>query len=288
MSRIHDVLAAPATFASRAHRAYWSLLNAARGHKVVPFSARYWWTRERLVTEICEKTLAEPASWEELIRDRRFGHYDERVVEYSWALARIATDRVQGRLLDVGCVMNTSYCLRKLTAKFEDIHLLNLVSEPLALHGRISYHCEDIRASALAPSSFDAVTCISTIEHVGGDNGYNSSPNGTPELPPEKGGMAAWEPAFGTLLRLIKPRGLLLVTMPFGSGKWVNGFYEFGPADVSRLHIAAGEVGRQLRTRVFGKDALGWRYVSAGDAPLAEGFPQSASGSGAVLLVETT
>jgi hypothetical protein len=286
MSRVHDLLTAPARLATRAHFAWWQLLNAASGYKVAPFNARYWWTRARLVTEVCDQVLASPTAWETVIRQPRFRHYDERVVEYSWAMSRIAAVGCAERYLDVGCVLNTEYCLRKLTSQFKDIHFLNLVSEPLALHGRISYHCEDVRASNLRPGWFDVVTCLSTIEHVGGDNSYNRSPNGTAELA-HGSGRQAWKPAFQSLLGLVKSNGLLLVSMPFGEGNWRDGYYEFGPADVAEIHEMALVIARQVRTRVYGKDDGGWRYLSEGNAVPPANLPSTAAGSRAVLLVET-
>jgi hypothetical protein len=184
--------------------------------------------------------------------------------------------------------MNTDFTLGLLFRQFEDIHFLNLVSEPLFRHGRVSFHAQDIRTCDLPERSFDVVTCLSTIEHVGGDNSYNEfSPNGTAEVARSHGGGPGWPPAWEKLLRLVKPDGLLLVRTPFGAGCWRDGEYEFGPSDVAALRADAGRRGHGVTARVFGKDAGGWRFCSDGTAPLADDLPSSRAGSRAVLLVES-
>jgi len=75
---------------SAARKRWWSAVNRAGGYSVEPFSSRYWWTRDRLIREICEQTLSRPDSWLQTLRQPRLRFYDERVVEYSWALATIA------------------------------------------------------------------------------------------------------------------------------------------------------------------------------------------------------
>ena len=191
------------------------------------------------------------------------------------------------RFLDVGCVKNTAYCLRQLCRRYGNIHFLNLVSEPLALHGRISFQCQDIRDCNLPRQSFDAVTCLSTIEHVGGDNSYNVSPNRTAELAAPSPTRACWQPAFVSLLSLLKPGGLLILSTPFGMGAWKNGSYELGRTDLCALHDLAEGNGRRLRVRLFGKDTGGWRFLSD-DRPVPEDYLcDSQAGSRAVLLVQT-
>ncbi|MDB9518286.1 methyltransferase domain-containing protein [Roseofilum reptotaenium CS-1145] len=200
------------------------------------------------------------------------------------------------RFLDVGCVMNTPYTLSKLMYQFADIHLLNLVSEPLAMQGRISFHSQDIRSCDLPDNSFDCITCISTLEHVGGDNKYNDfSANGSAEItlesdPLDRQGL--WKPAFTALLKLIKPDGLLLVTMPCGSekqGVWQKGEYRLGIEELAEFHTLAAQFNRQVKLTLMKKSTMGWQETSV-EAINSDRDPQEqlrSFGADVVVLVET-
>ncbi|HEY9810712.1 MAG TPA: class I SAM-dependent methyltransferase [Halomicronema sp.] len=275
-------------FLTDLHHKYWGFQNKIKNYQVKPFSARYWWTRQQLVAEICENTFADPEEWDIWIKQPRFQFYDERIVEYSWAMLKICQLGKKNRFLDVGCVMNTSYCLEKLLQQFSDIHFLNLVSEPLASQGRISFHCQDIRYCDLPKNSFDCITCISTLEHVGGDNSYNNfSLNGTAEIKQINQSLeGGWQKAFISLMELLVPDGLLLVSMPWGGGVWKNGEYQIGKQDLEDFHKIASCYNRKIVITFIEKDENGWHFCSElQDTPRVSELP--AAGANAVVLIET-
>lgn len=267
---------------------WWNFLNSSRNYQVEPFSVRYWWTRQKLVTEICEETLKAPEKWPTYLQQVRFKFYDERIAEYSWVMLRLSQLGSKPRFLDVGCVMNTEYCLEKLLKQFSDIHFLNLVSEPLALHGRISYHSQDIRLCNLPKTSFDCITCISTLEHVGGDNSYNNfSINGSAEFETsEKYSTSCWQHGFITLMELLAPQGLLLVSMPYGDGAWKNGEYQLGNKDIQEFYEIAERYNRKIMITILQKGNNGWYEKSDLLTPIAVDGLRPA-GANAVALIET-
>jgi SAM-dependent methyltransferase len=266
------------------HHQWWSLLNTLKGYKVEPFSIRYWWTRSLLVNEICELVINDPEHWLDYLKQSKYKYYDERIVEYSWVATKFSSLTPKARFLDVGCVMNTGYFLDKTLRKFSDVHFLNLVSEPLALHGRISFHSQDIRACDLPKKTFDFITCISTLEHVSGDNSYNNfSLNKSAEIETQKANSEpCWQEAFEALLNLLKPDGLLLVSMPYGKGEWVNGEYQIGEADIKDFYSIAEKYGVGLKVSIMYKHAYGWSQEPSQISTL---MPKA--GSNAVTLIET-
>ncbi|OUL19785.1 hypothetical protein BV378_31705 [Nostoc sp. RF31YmG] len=269
------------------HHEWWNFLNWQQKYQVEPYSIRYWWTRQQIVTEVCDHTLADPEGWKTYIRDPRFQFYDERIVEYSWAMHHINQLENKKRFLDVGCVMNTHYCLEKLLHQFSDVHFLNLVSEPLALQGRISFHSQDLRQCNLPSHSFDCITCISTLEHVGGDNSYNSfSLNGSAEIQASpRNSVASWQQGFAELLRLLTPDGLLLVSMPYGEGSWRNGEYYLGENDLKDFYEIASSYQRQINITLFQKDEQGWSQKEI-PSSVTPKMASSRAGAGTVLLAK--
>ena len=67
---------------------------------------------------------------------------------------------------------------------------------------------DDICKSKLKSETFDAVLCISVLEHI-----------------------AAHETAVGEMVRLLKPKGLLLLTFPYSSCTYCPNVYELQDSD---------------------------------------------------------
>ncbi len=296
MNPIKKILTFTDTSLTNLHLKWWDLQNQIGKYSVQPYSPRYWWTRQELVSQLCESTLLNPDNWHNFIYQPHFQFYDERLVEYSWAMKQITRLGKSDRFLDVGCVMNTPYTLRKLINQFTDIHFLNLVSEPLAMQGRISFHSQDIRSCDLPHGSFDCITCISTLEHVGGDNQYNDfSENGSAELTLDsslENQQGLWKPAFTALLKLIKPGGLLLVTMPCGSeqqGVWQKGEYRLGIEELEQFQILAAQFNREVKLTLMKKTIMGWKEASVGEMNIDRDRqePLRSFGADVVVLVET-
>lgn len=91
----------------------------------------------------------------------------------------------------------------------------------------------DIRASGYPSDFFDFIFSISTIEHIGRDNARHYSP--VSELAPEQ------EPdrsALIEMLRIVKPAGKILVTVPFGKFEDHAWFLNYDTANIARLFRA--------------------------------------------------
>jgi len=88
----------------------------------------------------------------------------------------------------------------------------------------------DIRASGYPSDFFELIFCISTIEHVGRDNARHYSP--IAELPPEPEPDRA---ALVEMLRIVRPAGKIVVTVPFGKFEDHGWFINYDAANIARL-----------------------------------------------------
>jgi SAM-dependent methyltransferase len=251
--------------------------------RAAPFSPAY----QRHKALALARTLADldggtPLEELEPFRDARSSRLDERLVELPWcldALRRLGGPR--RRLLDVGCTLNQELVAPRLAALFEERWLLNLAAEPVRGGGRASMVVADVRDAPLAESSFDAVTCLSTLEHVGMDNvPYTGVPQ-----PPSADAAAEADLALAAMRRLLRAGGVLLVTVPFGAEESRGWFRVFGADDMARAVRLLGE--NRCTVRCFRVAEGGWTVAEpeecAGDR-YGDGVPAAR----AVACIEYT
>ena len=117
---------------------------------------------------------------------------DERVVEYPWVLSRLQSSR--GRILDAGSTFSTDLVLDLpwiAGAGSGDLHPRDRRRRAAA---RVHFVYGDLRS--LAFRGRRAVTCISTIEHVGMAQSFAySAARPYPDARPDDG-LLAWR-SFG-------------------------------------------------------------------------------------------
>lgn len=155
--------------------------------------------------------------------DRSYGRWmDERIVEYPWLLSRLP--RGSGQLLDAGSVLNFDFILRLETFRTKRIFISTLAPESESfLQKGISYVYEDIRDTCYRDGFFDWIVSLSTIEHVGLDNTklYTNDPKKKESDP------YAFLSAVAEFRRILKPGGILYLSVPFGIRKnlgWLQVF----------------------------------------------------------------
>ena len=126
---------------------------------------------------------------------------NERIVEYPMVFRLI---RPSGRVLDVGCV--SSRLPLQLASLGYEVHGIDLRDYPLG-HPAFTFHKLDLTQDTLPfeHESFDIVTAVSCLEHFG-LSGYGDGSRGGDA---DRRGVAA-------ILSLLKPRGQLIFTCPFG------------------------------------------------------------------------
>jgi SAM-dependent methyltransferase len=130
----------------------------------------------------------------------RAPHYYDRDLEYPWILRQL--DIEKGKLLDVGSTVG--FMFRYLLPKEIDVSTLNLYM-PYEVPGVTSL-IGDMRKTDIKSNTFDIITCISTLEHIGVIGRYGVVADN----------LGDDCDAMKEMRRILKPGGTLLLTIPYG------------------------------------------------------------------------
>jgi len=179
---------------------------------------------------------------------------DDRVVEYPWLLSRLGRYGDKLRALDAGSTLNYETILRHPAVKRHKWSIVTFAPETECFWDEgISYLYEDLRSLPCRDEWFDAITCISTIEHVGMDNVLVTREKSHRENRPQD-----FLRAIREMRRVLKPGGALFLTVPFGRYEhhgWLQQFdssmlaaliSEFRPQKVEKTFFRYTEHGWKL------------------------------------------
>lgn len=125
----------------------------------------------------------------------------ERQMEYSWVIKNINLS--DGKLLDVG---STDFSfLSDLLPKTVEINAIN-INQVKHASNKVKFIKGDIRQTNFPDKLFDYIVCVSTLEHIGVKGRYHSDndPDGDAK-------------AMQEITRILKPKGALLLTVPYGA-----------------------------------------------------------------------
>ncbi len=182
---------------------------------------------------------------------------DERCVEYPWVMARLAGRR--GRLLDAGSALNHAFLLDRIDLARWQMQIVTLAPEGSCFWQRgVGYLYEDLRDLPLRDAAFDAVVCVSTLEHVGFDNRLFTGRPPTPD-DSEQGDHRR---AMAELSRVLRPGGMLLLSIPYGRPSTFAGFRQY---DRQRLDdaLAAFGAARHCERVLYRYTVQGWQVATA-------------------------
>lgn len=177
---------------------------------------------------------------------------DERSVEYPWVLAHLP--KQAKTLLDAGSSLNFEMILNHEKIANKKIYIANLNPELNCFWQKeISYIYEDMRSLLFKNNTFDIITCISTLEHIGMDNTvfYTTNQNY------KESASEDYLTAITELKRILKTGGTLLLTVPFGKKQDLKAFQQFNKEMIDK--ITAEFNGKQLFSYFYKYDKLGWK-----------------------------
>jgi SAM-dependent methyltransferase len=183
---------------------------------------------------------------------------DERAIEMPLALRAARLDE-PGEVLDAGAALNLPVVRQIAGRPAARVTHFTLpgADEPLFDGGgHFLYAYGDLRRMTYADATFDRIVCVSTLEHVGMDTTRFGAAS-----PRDAGAGSA---AVAELVRVLRPAGRMIITVPYGRAAehgWFRIFDADGLADL--LSPATGE---QIDLRFFYYDG-GW--AEAGEAPPA-------------------
>jgi SAM-dependent methyltransferase len=186
------------------------------------------------------------------------GGVNERIAELPFAYRALARLEPGARVLDVGAA-ESSFALSLATLGYE---VTALDRRPIRLrHPRLEIVEAALQDWDAEPSLYDAIFCISTVEHIGlavyGEEGEDP---------------AADRAAVVRMRELLRPSGFLVLTVPFGSARTEETRRVYDQAALERL-LAGWSIDE--RTYVTQVDRRTWIEVG----------PDGLSGEAAALLV---
>jgi hypothetical protein len=197
---------------------------------------------------------------------------DERAVEYPWFFSRLP--HATGRLLDAGSVLNYHYILSHEGLRNKSISIFTFAPESENYcHRGISYSYGDLRDCCYRDDYFDYIVCISTLEHVGMNNAiFCNNDASKNEYNPQSHLQALRE-----LRRILKCKGVLFLTLPFGRAQMLGWLQIFDIGMVRRLLDVFGATA--ARETYFRYTDRGWQGSSAEDCADAGYFDPSQRGT---------
>jgi hypothetical protein len=179
---------------------------------------------------------------------------DERCVEYPWVVSQLSDN--PELVLDAGSALNHDYVLCSGIWSQKTLHVFTLAPESQCFWDRgISYAYGDLRKTPYRDELFSTIICISTLEHVGCDNSYYAG--GANAHP---GSASDYIKVMVELGRLLRPGGLLLLTVPFGVHQHFDSFQQFDSEMLAKAVSAFGPV-RTVERTFFKYSASGWNMA---------------------------
>ncbi len=142
---------------------------------------------------------------------RAWDKFHSRCVEYPFAASHLGLSK---KILDIGSAKSDPLWLQWLDSLPIEVHAIDFDSPPRK-YQNISFHKSDVRNIPFNDNTFEKVFAISVIEHIGMEDPQVGSMN----LPSfEKDGDSR---AIEELIRVLKPGGEIVMTIPFGNPKVV-------------------------------------------------------------------
>lgn len=183
-----------------------------------PWSFGYTSYKRREIKRVIMNDIFDPAEL-----GKNYGvRIDERIIEYPWLFSRLPES--SGNILDAGSVLNFDYLIEHPRLANKNLFISTLAPEANCYWGKgVSYVFEDFRNSCFESNYFDYIVCLSTLEHVGMDNTMLYTNDSTKLENNEN----SYIDAINEMQRMLKPGGVLYLSVPFGAHKNYGWFQIF-------------------------------------------------------------
>lgn len=187
---------------------------------------------------------------------------DERIIEYAWIFSKISKGK--SKFLDAGSTFNFKYVLDNPTVKQKDLTIYTFYPEIPSFPERsyCNYVYGDLRDLPFENESFEEIVSQSTIEHIDMDNelyGYDIK-NSAKE--PKK--SYSYLKALEEMLRVLKSKGNLYVTFPYGKYENHGFFQQFDEEMVDKI-IALFSKDGEVKDEYAKYTADGWVFTNKKD-----------------------
>ena len=223
---------------------------------------RYEFARETLYSPVLMTRFREGKSL-----PSGFGYaIDERCVEYPWVFSKLPCD--SATVLDAGSTFNFEFLLDTPLLKNKTVHILTLGPEQHCFWKRgVSYIFDDLRSIPFRDELYDVIVCISTLEHVGLNNTahFVSSRQYQEEVP------ESFVDAVKELRRVLKEKGELLITVPYGKYLNIGTLQQFDHGMIERVVEAFHPTDFTIQYFRYTDD--GWNFALESECRDAEFVP---------------
>lgn len=232
--------------------------------KTVPQVDAGFLQRQDQKAEALLRQLLEGASLDDVLSDFDAKVFGERLVEYPVFFDWLRQQPTGLELLDVGCVLNKAFLGPFLAARCRALWLCNPALEPIAIEGLpVYYHAAALAEAFARERTFRAITCLSTLEHIGYDNSHYGVSLPARFTQPDE---TPFVESFAQLSRLLASGGRLLISFPYGrrevlihprSGRGASQVMDH--AAVQRCMPVFNEAGVDVEMEVYAATAAGWK-----------------------------
>jgi SAM-dependent methyltransferase len=235
---------------------------------MIPWSKGY----HAYKTEVITRSINDGDLIKSLINNEipeNFGYrLDERVIEYPWIFSKLS--KKNEKILDAGSTFNFDFIVNHDNIKSKDLTIFTYAPEDSAFNKkRVSYVYGDLRDLPFKNDLFDLVVSQSTIEHIDMDNslyGYEIKHN-------EDSNNKSYEylKALKEMIRVLKSKGQLLLTFPFGKFENHGFFQQFDQEMLDRILDLLKEKGNHKVT-FFKYEKEGWKFAPIESLLYSESF----------------
>lgn len=241
----------------------------------VPWSEGY----SRYRNAVIEQTVSQPSALASFgpggVLPPGYGvKLDERCIEIPWIFSRFPA--TAGAILDAGCAYLKFDSIRRRLEPACSVTLLTLDKRDMAfpVAAKVVHRLEaDMRNVPLERQTFDAITCVSTLEHVGMDNtqlytaddSYREQSDGD------------YLKAMTELAGLLKPGGDLFVTVPYGARMNHGWLQVFDPGMLDSMIAVPGLA--LVEEAIYQHRPTGWGLAGRDTAVRAVYFDVHAAGA---------
>ena len=204
--------------------------------------------------------------------------FDERVVEYPWLLSKLGLEKGTN-LLDAGSTFNFAPLINHPRVTIKNTTIFTYYPEQNCyIQDRVSYDFGDLRNMPYKNDLFDEVVCQSTIEHVDMDNsiyGYEISKN-------ENSTQKSYEYLFviDELIRVLKNKGKLLLTFPYGIFE-NHGFFQQFDEEMTQQILNKLKSHGDIKVDYLLYTQSGWRFAEVEECNDSQSYnPHTGKGKG--------
>lgn len=253
-----NVFFAAARLKGKAEKLAWDQLKRRRLAAYLKSDRRPWgvgygeYREQYLENAINDSSLTQILCQNQSLPEQYGFRLDARVIEIPWTLSRLRDE--SGLFLDAGSALNYEFVLEAAPLKSKRVTIVTLAPEGQAFWRLgVSYVFGDLRDLDFRDERFDAIACISTIEHIGMDNSMYA---GDADIA-RRGDTTEFLLAVKELKRVLKPGGTLYITFPFGRYENHGWFQQFDAALVDKLVEGFGPA--QWQETIFRYEPDGWK-----------------------------